>query len=474
MITFFPKYCATRATAIYFALLLLVPLAFGNPMTWYWWAFGIVEVVCFFILGSSLTKSWSTLSSRSFMTSVFWLALCLRAAYVIFSYYFYIAENNSFFEFGAADSYTYHLFAEHGADMIKNREFNFKHQFDAMGFFSRGVDISDMGYPIGLSFFYLLTNKSIVLARLFKCLLSAGTVLLVYNIAKRNFNEPVARITAIFCVLMPNLIYYCGTHLKETEMLFLTVLFIERADSVLRGKVTLWALAPVLFIAGTTYFFRGVLAVILLLAFFTALLFSSEKVLLKTKKVFILGMSAVLLVVALGNNLMERIDLSDITQVQAQQDANMQWRSERSGGNQFSSLASSAVFAPLIFTIPFPTLVDIPYQETQQLLNGGNFVKNITSFFTIIALFMLLLSGEWREKVLPIAFMIGYLIVLVFSNFAQSERFHIPILPFSLMFAAYGITQMKNKHKRWFVYWLVFIFVANMGWTWFKLRGRGL
>lgn len=474
MITYFPKFCATRATAVYIALLLLVPLVFGNPMTWYWWVFGIVEVICFFILGSALTKSWSVASDRSFVINVFELAFVLRLAYVIFSYYFYIAENNSFFEFGAADSYTYHMFAEHGADMIKNGEYNFKQQFDAMGFFSRGVDISDMGYPIGLSFWYLLTNKSIVLARVLKCFISSYTIVLVYRLAQRNFGGPVAKITAIFCVLMPNLIYYCGTHLKETEMLFLTVLFIERADSVLRGKINVWALIPVFLIAGLTYFFRGVLAIILILAFFTALLLSSEKVLSKTKKVFIIGMSVVMLVVSLGNNLVEQLDLSDITQVQAQQDANMQWRSERSGGNQFSNMASSAVFAPLIFTIPFPTMVDIPYQETQQLLNGGNYVKNITSFFTVLALILLLFSGEWREKVLPIAFMLGYLLVLVFSNFAQSERFHIPILPFSLMFAAYGITQMKNKHKRWFVYWLVFIFVANMGWTWFKLRGRGM
>lgn len=474
MITFFPQYFAKRAIAVYMALLILIPVLFGYPMKWYWWIFGIVEVVCFFMLSSELSKSWSSAKEHAFLTNVFWLAFILRVSYVIFSYFFYISYNNSYFEFGAADSYTYHLFALHGAEMIKNGEFNFKHQFDAMGFFSRGVDLSDMGYPIGLSFLYLLTNNSIIVARLVKCLLSSFTVWMMFKIAKRNFGDSVAKITAIFCALMPNLIYYCGTNLKETEMLFITVLFIERADSVIRGKVTLWQLIPVFMIAGLAYFFRGVLAIVLLLAFFTALLLSSQKVISKTKKVFVLGMSVILFGVAFGNNILERIDLSDLTQVQAQQDANMQWRSERSGGNQFSSMASSAVFAPLIFTIPFPTMVDIPYQQTQQLLHGGNYVKNITSFFTILALFMLLLSGTWKEKVLPIAFMIGYLIVLVFSNFAQSERFHIPILPFSLMFAAYGITQMKNKHKRWFVYWIAFIFVANIGWSWFKLRGRGM
>lgn len=34
----------------------------------------------------------------------------------------------------------------------------------------------------------------------------------------------------IFYMLMPNLIMYTGSHLKEAEMVFLTVAFIERAD----------------------------------------------------------------------------------------------------------------------------------------------------------------------------------------------------------------------------------------------------
>ena len=36
------------------------------------------------------------------------------------------------------------------------------------------------------------------------------------------------------------------------------------------------------------------------------------------------------------------------------------------GGNAFAKYAGTAVFAPLIFTIPFPTMVNTPYQENQQ------------------------------------------------------------------------------------------------------------
>ena len=108
------------------------------------------------------------------------------------------------------------------------------------------------------------------------------------------------------------------------------------------------------------------------------------------------------------------------------------------------------------------------------MLNGGNFIKNVLSGLTIYALFLLLLSGEWRKHVLPIALTCGYLLVIAFSNFAHSERFHFPVLAFELMFAAYGVTQVTNRHKRWFMFWLMGMCFANIAWSWIKLAGRGM
>ena len=108
------------------------------------------------------------------------------------------------------------------------------------------------------------------------------------------------------------------------------------------------------------------------------------------------------------------------------------------------------------------------------MIHGGNFIKNILSGLTIFALFLLLKRGDWRKHVLPMAVMCGYLLVLVFSNFAHSERFHFPVLPLELLFAAYGVTQVTNKHKRIYMIWMVFICIANILWAWIKLAGRGM
>lgn len=49
---------------------------------------------------------------------------------------------------------------------------------------------------------------------------------------------------------------------------------------------------------------------------------------------------------------------------------------------------------------------------------------------------------------MPLALMLGYVVVLAVSTFAQSERFHQPVVPFEMMFAAYGIVSLVYHRKR--------------------------
>ena len=61
--------------------------------------------------------------------------------------------------------------------------------------------------------------------------------------------------------------------------------------------------------------------------------------------------------------------------------------SEKGGkfsGNRFANHAGAAVFAPLIFTIPFPTMVDVGFQEGMRLIHGGNWMRNVMSGFVIV------------------------------------------------------------------------------------------
>ena len=250
---------------------------------------------------------------------------------------------------------------------------------------------------------------------------------------------------AIFCLLMPNLIFYTGLHLKETEMVFLTVAFVERTDALLLGKkYNFKTIVLPLVLMVLLFFFRTVLGACAVMAFLTTLFFSDSQRVSWAKRLLVALWVGLVALYFVGGNIM--LEVQQTWEARGDnQSTSMAWRAERQGGNAFAKYASASVFAPLIFTIPFPTIVDTPGQENMKMIHGGNYVKNITSFFTIWALFLLFFrQRSWRKHLLPLSMMLFYLAVIALSAFAQSERFHLPALPFALLFAAYGVSPMRN------------------------------
>ena len=473
----FPRWLSTYPVVTYIVALLVVSFMYSEySMPWYYTLSGVIAVLVFFLLGSTVATRTSVdriHKERRFERRIFLIAFIPRVMFMLLLYWIFQANYGDSFGFEDGDATFYD---ELGRDFaISMRNGNFSEMWTQI---NTKIDLSDLGYGVYVGFIYWLTDDSIIIVRLLKCLLSAWSVLLIYRLSKRNFEHQTARIASIFCALWPNFWYYCGTHLKETEMVFLAVLFVEQADQMLRSRqFTAWKVIPVLLIAAAMFTFRTPLALVAVLALVFAVVMSSSRVVNWGKRI-IVGVLAVLLIgVTMGNRIQEEArGLYDTVQSNQQED-NMEWRARRDNGNAFAKYAGKTVFAPLIFTIPFPSMVR-PFdgQDVQQLLNGGNFVKNIISFFTIFAMVMLLISGKWRDHLLPLSFLLGYLVVLTMSQFAQSERFHQPAMPFEFMFAAYGlsIAVTKPKYKRWFLYWCGLMFIACIVWNWFKLAGRGL
>lgn len=466
MLTYFPKYFSSRAIIAYFVTLAMVSGIFMNrilPLEFM--MFGIIAVMVFFVFANKLTISWGQYSERYFPRKLFTTALLIRLVYVVIIYFYYISATGEPHAFHAADEHFYQSAAQvwykYGLEEFR-------------GYAKAYIDFSDSGYCWWLSILYLPFGPHVLIGRVVKCFIDAFTCVLIYNIGKRNFGDEAGRIGAIFYMLMPSAWLYCGITLKEIEMAFLIVLFVERCDLALRSpKLKLQDVILPLVIIGVMLMFRTAVAAVLAAAMLAAVIFTSKKQLQLWKKIIYTIVFAIWMMATTGVELLE--ETRALWQGREQnQTAGYQYRSERIGGNDFAKYASASVFAPLIFTIPFSSMVETPYQENQMMMNGANFIKNIISGLTILALFLLLKRGDWRKHVLPIAVMCGYLVVLVFSNFAHSERFHFPVVALELMFAAYGVTQLTNKHKRWFVIWLVVVCVANIGWAFIKLKGRGL
>lgn len=473
----FPVWLSQYAIAVYFLALAVVSFMYSeHGLPWYYILSGVVAVMVFFLYGGYAAKNLATekvRKERVFERKIFLMALIPRLLFMILIYWIFQSNYDNAFGFENGDPTFYDEQGVAFAEALRKGNFA-----EVWKYTSSMIDISDLGYAVYIGLIYWLTGNSIIVVRVIKCLLSALTVVLIYRTAKRHFGEQTGRMAAVFCAIWPNFWYYCGTHLKETEMVFLSVLFVEQADQMLRSRqFTAWKIVPILLLAAILFTFRTPLALVTLLALVFSVVMSSAKVVSWGKRI-IVGLLSILLIGVVAGNRIEEESRSLFDQARGnQQQENMEWRARRTHGNAFAKYAGKSVFAPLIFTIPFPSMVR-PYdgQDVQQLLNGGNFVKNIMSFFTIFSMVMLLLSGKWRDHLLPLSFLLGYLVVLTMSTFAQSERFHQPAMPFEFMFAAYGlsIAVTKKKYKRWLTYWCGLMFLACIAWNWFKIAGRGL
>ena len=475
-----PDWFATYAFATYLVALVGVNILFaGRGTEWYFWLFGIAWVAGFFYLSVKYSREWSILKihkSKTFEKKLFKTGFLIRAAFAIFIYFFYIQMTGQPHEYGAADSVEYVELAGDWAIYINEGIFwqvlgeSLKHSF------------SDTGYPLVITpIIYLFgVDLGIFIILIANAFLGAYTSVIVYRIARRSMSETTARLAAIFCMLHPVLINYVGMTLKEVLMTLLVVVFIDMADRMLRNKkYTFATIAPMALVGLSLFMFRTVLGMVAFMAVGFALVMMDTRIVSWGRKI-VLGLILVGLIFAgASDNIMREINQIRDTDVLQEQERTMTYRygSKKNAevkGNRFANYAGAAVFAPLIFTIPFPTMVDIGSQEGMRLIHGGNWMRNVMSGFVVFAMFLLLFTGDWRQYTLPLAMLIGYLLVLVFSVFAHSLRFHIPGMPFEMMFAAYAITNMRKKHRTWYLIWCIACVVMCFGWNWMKLRGRGM
>ena len=464
MLTYFPRFVSVRAIICYLVTLALVSAFFINyAMPFQFMVFGIVYVIVFFVYSNKLTISWHRIRPDKFTKKLFTTALIIRLVYMVFIYFYFIEMTGQPFMFYSGDEQWYTalgtLWRTSGyGSMVEELHY---------------ITFSDRGYIVWLNFLSLFLGTHVISARIVKCILDAFSCVLIYNLAKRNFGEAAGRMAAIFCMLVPTKWYYCGISLKEIEMAFLVILFVERADLALHSKKIEIKnlLIPGLCVLAM-FAFRTALAAVMVAALVAGIIFSSGKQLEMWKKILYTAAFVVWMFLTVGVEMVQ--DTQRLWENRAEnQSTGYDEKLRRKNANTFIQYASASTMAPLIFTIPITTMVQIEHQETQMMQNGAFYIKNLLSGFTIFALFSMLFSGEWRKHVLSIAVTCGYLVVIVFSVFAHSERFHFPVLAFELMFAAYGITLMKNKHKRWYMIWMVFISIGIIGWNWIKLRGRG-
>ncbi len=466
MIPYFPKQIAQKGVYIYIGSLLAVSLLFlDHAMSLPYLLLNVVWVTGFFLLSSTFSKKWKPLPPKVFMRNVFLVALGLRWLWVAISYFYYTFTTGIPFEFSAGDSIWYY------EESMGNRNANLVGVWRYL--FIDTDSISDSGYVFYLSVLSKVTGESIILPRLVNAVFSAFTCVLLYRLGQRNIGEEGSRMTAVFSCFMPNFIFYCGLHLKETFMLFLVVAYLERADYLLRSrKYNVWTILVPLALLVSLFTFRTVLGIAGVMAFATAVVFTNTSVVGRGKRALLITWGVVAVLAFAGGVIQNEVE-GVLEDRETNQVAKRE--SQMGRGNQWAKYATGTVMAPMMFVLPFPTMVDVDAQYNQQMISGGNFVRNFFGGFVLLAVFSAIFTKKnWRNLSLIGAFVIAYLGIVSASGFANSERFLLPGLPVLIIAAAYGITLLDAKNyrivKRW--YWVVPVMI--IGWAVFKLGSRGL
>lgn len=472
-----PNWVVNSSVIVFFLAFATCSFVYGYPMETRYAIISSLSVLLFFYVGRAVLNGTVREREKVFIRNVFMIGFVARLLWALYCYFFYNPDYYGTTYGESADVQWYMPFGEAIAQWIRGEStMSFGELMDEWG-----SSIDDVGYPIWLAIVNVLSfgESDVFVPFLVKCIVGAYCAVCIFNVAKRHFGDGTARAAALFVALNPNMIYWCGNMFKEAELMFVCCLCVDLVDKTFTSgsKLTFKSLLPGLLVGSYLLFFRAALAIVMFLAMFAHIVMASGKVMSAGKKIIAGAMVGIVLLVGIGDRLRTSAESVVETVQSDQQKENMEWRAKSKGGNEFAKYAGKAVFAPLIFTIPFPTFnMANQGHVLQAQLSGGNYIKNILSFFVIWVMLIMLISGEWRRHVYIVAYTGGYLACLALSNFAQSSRFHMPIWPMLMLFAAYGIQVAKSnpKIRRWWPMVLVVEFAACLAWNWFKLAGRGM
>ena len=453
---------------VYLLALLLVSVCFRPyAMKPLWMAWGICTVLFYFLLTYFFHSRWKGDEIKTFIKKVFWVAFGMRAVFVgAMMFYFYYQTGMSM-EYGASDSLNYHFTASYLSDLA--REGRLRELFGVLNGYTMGF--SDQGYILYLTTIYTCFGKNILGPRLLKALMSAYMCVVIYKLASRSFGEKTGRLAAVMAVFLPQFIHYTGTYMKESEMVFLATLTLERMDYLIRSKrYTFWNIAfPILLIA-LMFGFRTVLSMILIVSFVLFLLCAEPGMISKkAKRIALIVVAAVVVfffVTPIGWEMLIIVHLNF-------GESNALVEKYQQLGLKYAEYASYKYTAPGAFVLPLTNLVEVA-NENQKMMNGTYFVKNYLAFFAMWSIVMAFRERKWRSFSLIGSYTLLYTLMIAFSFAFNSERYHLPALPGIIIMAAFAMTHFRKRDFALYYSYNAVLLVAIVAWNYLKLAARGL
>lgn len=406
------------------------------------------------------------LEVRLFFHGLFYRTIGVSCMYVLTLLY---DPNSLPFEISAADSWNYHYSGIIVADAIRDGQ----NIFTALSFFWSNE--SDYGFSIVIGTLYSVFGKYPLAVKLFNAVLGSITVVRIYQITKIVYQKEQAKIAGIIIMLMPPLLWFGGMFLKETILIFLLVNASYFAMKIVdQTKLKIYYISIVLFHFGLLFYFRVVLAPILLAAIFMQITFLKFQ---KKRDIFIsiilnigilIGSLYVMRILHMDTYVLEIIEAS-----QGQFGNELDQASRNRGISYAAALIAPLLIAGAILT-PFPSVLDF---EASQLGIFAHFqneiIRNGMYFFVFLGLIRAIRLKQ-KKTILVGSIAIIYILILAASGISHQDRFQILSLPFLIIFMSDGIVNRYHKQKKHWSLYLVLIFIIILMWNMFKLSIRGL
>lgn len=461
------RYIALYGIGVYLLALLVISVVFrGHAMELEWMLWGIGEVLFFFVLTTIFYPRWKNDEPKVFWHKVFWVALAIRLLYVVFSYYYFYNHIGAPFE-GPGDEIGYYTRSALLSKYIRKGDFGFV--VDFLKGYSLGF--SDHGYLIWLTFIHTLFGRKVWVARIFKALMSAYLCIVVHKLSSRTFGERTGRLAAVMCVFLPLFIQLTGSHIKEMELIFLSILALERMDYLIRSKkYTLWNILFPILLVGMTFGFRTVIGMCLIFAFLVFVILSPNHLVNRKSKIITLSATVVVFLIFLFTAIGSEMKIVYMLNFSG---TDYLARKYESLGLKYSELSKSKYLFPGAFVLPLSPMVDVA-PDHNKLINGSIYIKNFLAFFAMLSIVIAIRQKKWRDFSLIGAYELSYLAIVMFTFTSNSERYHEPAIPLILVMAAYAMTHLRRKDLTLFYVYSGLLFVALFVWNWLKLAARGM
>lgn len=453
---------------VYLLALIVISVAFREhalQVKWILW--GVGEVLFFFLMTLYFYPWWKDMEQKRFRWTLFLIALVIRVAYVVLISYYYYYQTGIAFEYHAADSLGYHRTAVYLSQCVRHGQIEYI--FKYLRAYTMGY--SDQGYVLWLTLIYSIFGRSLLTPRLLKALMSAYLCLVVYRLGTRSFGERTGRLAAVMCVFMPIFIQMAGLHTKEMEMIFLSVLALERMDYLIRSKkYTVWNILCPILLTGLTFGFRTIIGMCLIFSFLVFVIFSPKEYIKKSNRIITVVATVVVLLVFLFTKV--GWEMKVIYKVRFAE-INYQTEKFEKEGMRHYELAQNKYLWPGAFVLPLaPMVKEAP--DHNKMIHGSTYVKNFLAFFAMLSIMIAFRQKKWRDFSLIGAYELSYLAIIMFSFAANSERYHEPAIPMLVLMAAYAMTHLRHKDMKLFYVYCFVLFAALVTWNWLKLSARGL